>query len=227
MRKFFQEKKGQAILSPVKGKVKKIDKNLTGGYDVQIEGYGTKNDKVVTIPAGRLPVIQKGDKVSPGARLSEGSIKPQELGKLTDHLNAQEYIVDQLDNIYDNKFYKKTFETVVRSMSDNAIVTSATSNSGYIRGDKVSTSYLKQLNKDRKKQDLEPIKYNEYFKSVDTLNVDYPDFLTQFTTNRLKNALTTGAARGNYTNIKGNDPIPAYLYGEGFGTGKVEHGEFY
>ena len=52
-------------------------------------------------------------------------------------------------------------------------------------------------------------------------------FLTQFTTNRLKNALTTGAARGNYTNIKGNDPIPAYLYGEGFGTGKVEHGEFY
>ena len=222
-----QTLKGQAILSPVKGKVKGIDKNLTGGYDVRIEGYGTINDKTITIPAGRLPVIQKGDKVTKGDRLSEGSVKPQELGELKDHLTAQQYIVDQLDGIYDKKFYRKTFETVVRSMSDNAVVTEAPDNSGYIRGDKASTSYLKNLNKDRKRQNLAPVKYKEYFKSVDTLNVDYPDFLTQFTTNRLKSALTTGAAKGNYANIKGKDPIPAYLYGEGFGKGDAAKGEFY
>ncbi len=222
-----QTLKGQAILSSVKGKVKEITKNLTGGFDVRIEGYGTANDKTITIPAGRLPVVQKGSKVTRGDRLSEGSIKPQELGELKDHLTAQQYVVDQLDGIYDKKFYRKTFETVVRSMSDNAIVTEAPDNSGYIRGDRASTSYLKSLNKDRKQQKLAPVRYKEYFKSVDTLNTDYDDFLTQFTTNRLKNALTTGAAKGNYANIRGKDPIPAYLYGEGFGKGDAAKGEFY
>jgi len=222
-----QKLKGQATLSPVKGKVKKIDKNLTGGFDVRIEGYGTINDKTVTIPSGRIPVIKKGDKVSPGDRLSEGSIKPQELGELKDHLTAQQYIVSELDNIFGNKFYKKTFETVVRSISDNAIVTEAPENSGYFKGDKASTSYLRKFNKDRRKEGLAPVKFKEYFKSVDNINVDYPDFLTQFTTNRFKNALTTGAAKGNYANIRGNDPIPAYVYGEDFGKGDVEKGEFY
>jgi DNA-directed RNA polymerase subunit beta' len=222
-----QTLKGQAILSPVKGTVKEISKNLTGGFDVRIEGYGTRNDKTITIPSGKLPVVQKGSKVSPGDRLSEGSIKPQELGELKSHLIAQEYIVDQLDSIYDKKFYRKTFETVVRAMSDNAVVTDAPDNSGYIRGDKTSTSYLKSLNKDRRAQKLAPIGYKEYFKSVDTLNTDYNDFLTQFTTNRLKNALTTGAAKGNYANIRGKDPIPAYIYGEGFGKGDMAKGEFY
>lgn len=219
--------RGKAILSPVKGKVKSVIKNLTGGFDVRIEGYGTKNDQTVTIPSGRLPVVKIGDSVDKGDRLSEGSIKPQELGDLKDHLIAQRYVVGELDKIYKGQFYKKTFETVVRSLSDNAIITEAPDNSGLMRGDKSSTSYLKHLNKERKKEGLDPIKYNEYFKSVDTLNVDYPDFLTQFTTNRLKLALTTGAAKGNYANLKGKDPIPAYIYGEGFGNGDVERGEFY
>jgi len=162
-----------------------------------------------------------------GDAVSDGVIMPQELGGLKDHLTAQRYIVDEMDNIYKNQFQKKTFETVVRSLSDNAVVTKAPDDSGFLRGDKSSPSYLNSLNKQRKKEGLAPIKYEEYFKSVDTLNVDYDDFLTQFTTNRIKNALTTGAAQGKYANIRGKDPIPAYLYGEDFGKGKVERGEFY
>ena len=133
-----------------------------------------------------------------------------------------------MDGIYKDQFHRKTFETVVRSMSDNAKVTEAPDDSDFLRGDLSSTSYLKYLNKERKKEGLAPIKYEEYFKSISTLNVDYPDFLTQVTTNRIKNALTTGAAKGSYSNIKGKDPIPAYLYGQDFGKGgNVERGEFY
>ena len=214
-------KKNKASLSPIDGHVKKIVKNLTGGFDVTVE------DKVITIPAGNRPIVAVGTKVMKGDAVSDGVIMPQELGSLKDHLTAQQYIVDEMDNIYKNQFHKKTFETVVRSLSDNAVVTQAPDKSGFLRGDKTSTSYLKTLNKQRKKEGLAPIKYDEYFKSVDTLNVDYDDFLTQFTTNRIKNALTTGAAQGRYANIRGKDPIPAYLYGEEFGKGDVERGEFY
>ena len=205
----------------MKGKIRKITKNLTGGFDVLID------KKILTVPAGRLPVVNVGDSVEKGDRISDGYIKPQELGELKDHLTAQQYLVGEMDDIYQNQFYRKTFETVVRSMSDNAEIVDAPPRSGFLRGDLSSTSYLKRLNKDRKKEGLAPIKYKEYFKSIDTLNVDYPDFLTQFTTNRMKNALTTGASKGVYSNIKGNAPIPAYLYGQDFGKGKIERGEFY
>tara|TARA_Y100000592_G_C5450982_1_gene308702 strand:+ start:224 stop:1741 length:1518 start_codon:yes stop_codon:yes gene_type:complete len=214
-------KKNKASLSPVDGVVKKIVKNLTGGFDVTIE------DKVVTVPSGNRPIVEVGKKLMKGDAVSDGVIMPQELGNLKDHLTAQKYIVDEMDNIYKNQFQKRTFETVVRSLSDNAVVTKAPDDSGFLRGDKSSPSYLNDLNKQRKKEGLAPIQYDEYFKSVDTLNVDYDDFLTQFTTNRIKNALTTGAAQGRYANIKGKDPIPAYLYGEDFGKGDVERGEFY
>ena len=38
----------------------------------------------------------------------------------------------------------------------------------------------------------------------------------------------TGAAKGQYANLKGKDPIPAYIYGENFGKQVMpDKGEFY
>jgi len=38
----------------------------------------------------------------------------------------------------------------------------------------------------------------------------------------------TGAAKGQYANLKGRDPIPAYIYGESFGKQIMpDKGEFY
>jgi DNA-directed RNA polymerase subunit beta' len=219
---------GKATLSTVKGIVKKINKNLTGGFTLRIEGYGTKNDKDFVIPAGRKPIVSIGDKVSPGDPLSDGVIKPQELSALKSHLDAQNYLVDEASAIFQNKFYRKTFETVIRGLSDNAQITSAPRGSKFLRGDKTTISYIDDINKDRKKEGLELIKYNPYFKSIETLNTDSEDWFTRITSNRLKMALTTGAARGQYANLKGKDPIPAYLYGDNFGKAIDEdEGAFY
>ena len=219
---------GKAILSTVRGKVKKIEKNLTGGYGVRIEGYGKDNDKIFTIPAGRLPIIKLGDRVDVGDILSDGVIKPQELGELKGHLTAQQYIVDEAHKVYGGDFFKKTFETIVRGVSDNAEVTKAPGGSGFLRGDKTTISRLEKINKERTAKQLDKIEYQPYFKSIETLNTDSQDWLTRVSTNRVKAGLTTGAAKGLYANIRGKDPIPAYLYGDSFGKGTdYEQGEFY
>ncbi|KKM78729.1 hypothetical protein LCGC14_1357050 [marine sediment metagenome] len=213
---------GKATLSEIRGVVKSILKNQTGGYNLTVE------NKMHVVPAGRKPIVEIGQTVMAGDPLSDGVIKPQELGALRSHLDAQKYIVDQASNIYGGDFYNKTFETIIRSISDNAVVTTAPDDSGFLRGDTTTISYLKRLNKMRKIEGLEPIKYREYFKSVQTLNTDSQDWLTKVTTNRVKAALTTGAAKGMYANIKGRDPIPAYLYGEEFGRNtNYAKGEFY
>ena len=52
--------------------------------------------------------------------------------------------------------------------------------------------------------------------------------MTRVTTNRVKAGLTTGAAKAQYANIKGKDPVPAYIYGDNFGRNTdYEKGEFY
>jgi len=213
---------GKATLSEVDGTVSSILKNQTGGYNVLING------KLHIIPAGRKPIIDTGQYVSKGDPISDGIVKPQELAELKSHLDAQKYIVNEASNIYGKDFYKKTFETVVKSISDNAEITYAPEDSGFLRGDVSTISYLDYLNRKRKKEGLELIEYKPFFKSIQTLNVDSDDWLTKVTTNRIKAALTTGASKGQFANIKGKDPIPAYIYAEEFGKNtNPEKGEFY
>lgn len=139
------------------------------------------------------------------------------MGKLKSHLDAQRHIVDEISSIYGEGFQKKSIETVLRGISDNAVVTEAPEDSNYYRGDKTSASLLKGLNKERKHNGLDPIKYDSYFKSIDTLNVDNPDWLTSVTTNRVKSGLSKGMAKAQWADIAGKDPIPAYVYGDDFG----------
>ncbi len=94
---------------------------------------------------------------------------------MKDHLTAQRYIVDELNEIYGGDFFKKSMETVIRGTSDNAVVTKAPEGSGFFRGDRTSSSYLKKVNRERELQGLEKLEFNPYFKSVDTLNVDADD----------------------------------------------------
>lgn len=180
---------GKATLSKADGQVSELTQNEIGGWDVLVGGV-----KHVIEP-GRVPVIAIGNNVKKGDRLSDGAIKPQELSEMKDHLTAQRYIVDELSDIYGGDFFKKTMETVIRGTSDNAVITKAPDESGFYRGDKTSTSYLKKVNRERKQHGLEPIEFNPYFKSVDTLNVDADDWMTRVTTNRVKDGLARGMAK--------------------------------
>ena len=217
-----QKLSGKATLSTVNGIVKKVIKNQTGGYNV------TVGEKTFVVPAGRRPVVEVGQNITAGDALSDGVVKPQELGELKDHLTAQRYLVGEASKIYGDKFYKKTFETMVRGISDNAEINDAPDDSGFLRGDKTTKSFVDYLNRKRAKEGLQPIGYTPYLKSILTLNTDQDDWMVRVSTNRIKQAISTGAAKGQYANIKGKDPIPAYLYGEDFGKNiNPEAGEFY
>ena len=214
---------GKAVLAETGGIITNILKNAAGGYTVHMD------EKQYVVQAGLTPIVSVGQVVKKGDALSDGIIKPQELGELKTYLDAQRYIVDEIDKVYkDAGFYKKTYETLVRGISDNAIVTDAPKGSGFDRGDKTSISFVKYMNKQRSKEGLDEIKYDPYFKSIETLNTDSDDWMTKVTTNRIKAALRVGAAKGQYANIKGKDPVPAYLYGENFGKNTdYEKGEFF
>jgi DNA-directed RNA polymerase subunit beta' len=212
---------GKAALSTIDGTVQEIKKNAIGGYTITVD---TKKHNVAP---GLLPKVTLGQKVMKGDLLSEGVIKPQELGELKTHLDAQKYLVTEGTKIYGPSWHK-AFETVVRGISDNAVITDAPEDSGFYKGDSSTVSYLDHENRRRKKEGIDPIKFNSYFKSIDTINTDNEDWFTRITTNRVKDALRQGAAKGAWTNFRGKDPIPAYLYSDEFGKHmNPDKGEFY
>lgn len=199
----------KATLAEVSGNVTSILANPVGGYDVTIG-----NRKHFVSP-GLTIVVTVGQHVQQGDVLSTGSIKPQELSTLKSHLDAQRYIVDEINNIYDDKFHKKTFESVLRGISNNAEITDVPegSNIEYRRGDTAPLSKLKKINQELVEEKKQPIKYTPFFKSIAVLPSYSEDWLSQLTTNRLRQVVQDAAATGMVSNIHSVDPMPGFLYG--------------
>lgn len=213
---------GKAILSPMTGTIESIKKDALGGYNITING------KEVQIPAKRKIQIRRGQRVEKGDRLTDGAIKPQELSELKGHRAAQQQMIEELDNIYENDFNKKTFETVLRAIGNNAEITEIPDqqmpeiDKGYVRGDKTTIQEIEQINNKRQEQGLAPIGYKPYFKSISILPQDQEDWMGRVSTNRIKQALQESALKGAASNVHGINPLPAYIYGNEFGRDQDE-----
>ena len=89
--------KGKATISEIDGKVQKIE-DVNGRFKVYI-----KNDKEIrehlTMYAAKLKV-EKGDTVSAGDQLTEGSVSPKELLAVTDPNTVQQYILKEVQKVY-------------------------------------------------------------------------------------------------------------------------------
>lgn len=214
-----QKISGKAVLSKVDGVVQSVKRNEIGGYDIDVSG--TKH----TGEPGFRPTVKVSDSVTKGDQLTEGVIKPQELAELKDFSTARNYIIDEIGSIYGDGFHKKSIETVIRGITDNAKITEAPDDTEMLRGDKVSLSFIKDFNKKRDIEGLAPVKYTPYMKSIEHLNHDSDDWFTRITTNRVKDTLSRASAKMQWGDVAGKDPIPAYIYGDDFGDNKKKGGD--
>jgi DNA-directed RNA polymerase subunit beta' len=196
----------KATLSEIDGMVDMIRKHIVGGYEVFVDGISH------VIPPGIPVAVKKGDVVQKGDALSAGVIKPQELAKLKSFRDAQKYMIDELEGVMDKKFYRKTFETIVKGISNNAEVDDP-GDSEYLPGDRLKTTFLEHINKKLRDQGKKPVTFKEYFKSIEMLGDDDPDWLNRLTNVHLKTAIKDMASTKMASNIHGTSSMPAYLYG--------------
>lgn len=123
---------GSAALAPVDGTVTKIVKGLAGGFDVYI------GDRKVHVSKGRNVIVKVGMRVEKGDTLSDGPVKPQDLAELKGVEAAQNYLTDALQGEYKAQgigVSRKTFETVVRSLTNTTQVTNNPKHADYLPGD--------------------------------------------------------------------------------------------
>lgn len=134
---------GSATLAPVAGRVSKITKGVAGGYDVYI------GDRKAHIAQGNTPLVGVGSEVAQGDALSTGPSKPQDLVSLKGMSHAQNYLTDELQRTYKEQgvgVNRKTFETVVRSLTDTTQVTNNPKHMDFLPGDVVPLSVVNHYN---------------------------------------------------------------------------------
>lgn len=139
---------GEATLSTMDGRVTKIQKTDVGTSKVFVE------ERAHTVRPGLNLLVKVGDRVKKGDRLSEGVLKPQDIARLKDFHQAQEYVVDELDKTFRDqevKLDRKVFETVVRSLTNNTRVIDAPTGSGFLPGDIIPYTVARRFNETRKK----------------------------------------------------------------------------
>lgn len=207
-------KVGKATLATMSGIVEKIEPSGLGGFNVFIGGK-----KHVTAPNLKLKV-SKGSSVKRGDALSEGNISPQELLEYKDMREVQTYLTDELKGAYASQgmnIDRKTFETVVRSITDRAEVINDVPDLDYNPGDTIPLSVAEEYNKTRgNKQEL---RFKPYLTGVKYIPQKGNDWMAQMGATRIVDAIINGASQGWMSDTKDYHPIPAFAVGARFGDG--------
>ena len=118
--------KGKATIAEIEGTVSKI-KEERGKYDISVTNKA--ETKVHVTNYGAKLCVEKGDKVKPGDKLTEGAISPKELLAVTDPITTQEYILKEVQNAYrsqgveiSDKHVASTYSVLAVSFSPNRII---------------------------------------------------------------------------------------------------------
>ncbi len=109
--------KAKATIAEIGGKITKISDDKNGRFKIYITNDVETREHVTQYNAKLR--VEKGDVVSAGAALTEGSISPKELLAVTDPTTVQEYILKEVQKVYKSQgvdVSDKHIETVIKRM---------------------------------------------------------------------------------------------------------------
>jgi len=147
----FQERiPNKATIASSDAKVKNIVKSSIGGYDIILD-----NNDIRYVAPGNEPTVKKGDVVFKGQQISTGTPSVHDILKYRGMKDAQKFLVQELDNIFQKKLDKRDIETVVRGITNTTRIMHPGS-SNFVTGDIAPTTTVEFFNKNNEKeQDIE------------------------------------------------------------------------
>ncbi|MCX7875929.1 MAG: DNA-directed RNA polymerase subunit beta' [Melioribacteraceae bacterium] len=107
-----------AIVSEIEGKVK-FGQKKKGSREIIVESLDGTIEKVYTVPYGKHILVQEGDEIPAGEKISDGPIDPHDILKIKGTNAVQEYLVNEIQEVYrlqGVKINDKHIEVIVRQM---------------------------------------------------------------------------------------------------------------
>jgi DNA-directed RNA polymerase subunit beta' len=107
-----------AIVSEIEGKVK-FGARKKGSREIIIESFDTTVQKIYNVAYGKHVLVQEGDEIPAGEKITDGPIDPHDILKIKGTNAVQEYLVNEIQDVYrlqGVKINDKHIEVIVRQM---------------------------------------------------------------------------------------------------------------
>ncbi|TKJ40434.1 DNA-directed RNA polymerase subunit beta' [candidate division LCP-89 bacterium B3_LCP] len=140
--------KEPAIVSEIDGLVK-FGSLKRGVREIVIKSHDGKMEKKYLIPFGKHIIVNDGEHIDAGDRISEGSIAPQDILNILGPSKVQEHLVNEIQAVYrlqGVKINDKHIEVIVRQMLQKVRVEEP-GDTSYLEGDQVDASRFIPENK--------------------------------------------------------------------------------
>ncbi len=108
-----------AIVSEIDGTVIFDSKMKRGARNIRVTSFDAQTEKSYPIPLNKYVLVQDGDTVRAGDRLTDGSIDPHDILRIKGANAVQEYLVNEIQEVYRMQGVKlndKHIEVIVRQM---------------------------------------------------------------------------------------------------------------
>ena len=107
-----------AIVSEIEGTVK-FGARKKGSREIIVESFDGSVQKVYNVPYGKHILVQEGDEIPAGEKITDGPIDPRDILKIKGTNAVQEYLVNEIQDVYrlqGVKINDKHIEVIVRQM---------------------------------------------------------------------------------------------------------------
>lgn len=187
------------IKAPMAGKIAIEDSKvlIEAEKDVEVERHvGQMSDLLVA----------DGDEVVRGQQLSVGSIDPKELLRLRSPLEAQDYIIEQVQNVYSIQGLDvddRHLEIVTRQMCRYALISDAGDSEDFLAGDYIDVIDMAYENIKLKEKGLRPIKAERVLLGITNSSIRTESFLSAASFEQQVRVLTEAALIGKLDRLRG------------------------
>ncbi|MBU0559856.1 MAG: DNA-directed RNA polymerase subunit beta' [Bacteroidetes bacterium] len=116
-----------AIVSEIEGVVK-FGARKKGSREIIVESFDGKDQKVYGVPYGKHILVQEGDEIPAGEKITDGPINPHDILKIKGTNAVQEYLVNEIQDVYrlqGVKINDKHIEVIVKQMLQKLKIISA------------------------------------------------------------------------------------------------------
>ncbi len=128
-----------AVIAEIDGIVQKDPKPKRGAITIYVTSLDGQTRKEYSAPSGRYILVQDGDLVRAGERLTEGAINPHDILAISGTAAVQSYLTNEIQEVYRMQGVKindKHIEIIVRQMLQKVRVTDG-GDSRYLENDQI------------------------------------------------------------------------------------------
>jgi DNA-directed RNA polymerase subunit beta' len=195
--------KGQAIISEIPGKVTLSER--AHKREVTITNYEDKESKTYLIPYGSKLLVNEGDYIEAGDKITEGSINPHDILNIKGMKALESYILMEVQRVYRMQgvdISDKHVEVIIRQMV-NKIRIEESGDTSLLPGSLVSNYEFYQQNEAAIKEGKEPAKGEIALLGITKSSLATDSFLASASFQETTRVLTDAATKGKIDNLIG------------------------